>query len=103
MGKNQAILIHGNGGATSGEGGGDAGEAAAAGAPSDAGRSGMPIGGSSDSGGAGAGVEPSESGSGGKRASDSGCSYGSKHRGHSSTGLALLAAFALGLIRRQRS
>lgn len=93
----------GVGGATAGEGGGAAGEAAAAGAPSDAGRSGMPAGGSSDSGGAGAGVEPSESGSGGKRASDSGCSYDSRHGGHSSTALALLAAFALGLIRRQRS
>jgi MYXO-CTERM domain-containing protein len=94
----------GAGGASFGERGGDAGEAGAAGAPSEAGRGGSSVGGSSESGGAGADGEPSESGRGDKRASDSGCSYGPKLGGHSSTtGLALLAAVALGLIRRRRS
>jgi cysteine-rich repeat protein len=93
----------GAGGASFGEGGRmDAGEAAVAGAPSDAGRGGSSLGGSSEGGGPGAGSE-SESGSGGKPTSDSGCSYGSRHRGHSSTGLGLLAAIALGLLRRGRS
>jgi MYXO-CTERM domain-containing protein len=90
----------GGGGASSGEGGRvDAGEA---GAPSQAGQ-GSSMGGSSEGGGGGAGGEPSESARGDKRASDSGCSYGARHGGQSPTGLALLAAVALGVLRRRRS
>lgn len=93
----------GSGGASFGEGGrGDAGEAAVAGAPNDAGRGGSSVAGASESGKPGAGGEPSESGRGDERASDSGCSY-SPRRGPSSAGLGLLAAVALGLLRRRRS
>jgi MYXO-CTERM domain-containing protein len=70
-----------------------AGEAAAAGAPSDAGR------GASE----GPGAHPSGSGRD-ARAADSGCSYSySSQHGPSSAGLGLLAATALGLLRRRRS
>jgi cysteine-rich repeat protein len=92
----------GAGGASLGEGGrGIAGEATA-GAASTAGRGESSVAGWSQSGGPGAGGEPSESEGGDERASDSGCSYSSR-RGPSLAGPGLLAAVALGLLRRRLS
>jgi MYXO-CTERM domain-containing protein len=96
----RCVAPSGSGGASFGEGGhGLAGDVA--GAPSGAGRSGSSVAGSSQSAGPGAGGEPSESGRGDERASDGGCSYGSR-RGPPSAGLALFAAVALGLLRRRQ-
>jgi MYXO-CTERM domain-containing protein len=90
----------GAGGARSAAGGsGDAGEPTTAGAPT-IGRGGASASGSSS--GPGAGGDPSDPGSRAAPASDSGCSCRAAGGGASSAGLGLLAALALGALRRRR-
>jgi MYXO-CTERM domain-containing protein len=92
----------GAGGVTSGAGGsGDAGEASTAGAPTTD-RGGTSASGSSGNGGPGVGGESADPESGDQPASDSGCGCRSTRGGPSSAGLGLLAAVALGALRRRR-